>query len=104
MAINSIVSGGCVVSGAELNRCLLFSNVRVNSYSQVRNSVLMPDVNVGRNCRIEKAIIDRGVELPAGTDIGLDRAADEARGFRVTENGVTLVTPDMLGQPLHQFR
>lgn len=103
-AINSIVSGGCVVSGAELNRCLLFSNVRVNSFSQVRESVLMPDVNVGRNCRIEKAILDRGVELPPGTDIGLDRAADEARGFRVTEKGVTLVTPDMLGQPLHQIR
>ncbi len=104
MAINSIVSGGCIVSGAELNRCLLFSNVRINSYSRVRESVIMTDVEVGRNCRIERAIIDRGVILPPGTDIGLDRAADEAKGFRVTENGVTLVTPDFLGQSLHRFR
>ena len=104
MAINSIVSGGCVVSGAELNRCLLFTNVRVNSYSRVRESVIMPDVDVGRNCRIERAIIDRGVVLPPGTDVGLDRAADEAKGFRVTDSGVTLVTPDFLGQSLHRFR
>ncbi len=104
MAINSIVSGGCIVSGAELNRCLLFTNVRVNSYSQIRESVLMPEVVVGRNCRIERAIIDRGVVLPPGTDVGLDRAADEAKGFRVTEKGVTLVTPDFLGQSLHRQR
>jgi len=104
MAINSIVSGGCIVSGAELNRCLLFSNVRVHSYSRIRESVIMPDVIVGRNCRIERAIIDRGTFLPPGTDVGLDRAADEARGFRVTDNGVTLVTPDSLGQSLHRHR
>lgn len=104
MAINSIVSGGCIVSGAELNRCLLFSNVRVHSYSRVRDSVIMPDVVVGRNCRIERAIIDRGVVLPSGTDVGLDRAADEAKGFRVTDDGVTLVTPDFLGQSLHRLR
>jgi len=104
MAINSIVSGGCIVSGAELNRCLLFSNVHINSYSRVRESVIMPDAVIGRNCRVERAIIDRGVVLEAGTDVGLDRAADEARGFRVTDNGVTLVTPDALGQSLHKFR
>jgi len=104
MAINSIVSGGCIVSGAELNRCLLFSNVRVRSYSRVRESVIMPDVTVGRNCRVERAIIDRGTMLPDGTDVGLDRAADEARGFRVTDKGITLVTPDSLGQSLHRIR
>lgn len=104
MAVNSIVSGGCVVSGAELNRCLLFSNVRVHSYSRVRESVIMPNVTVGRNCRIERAIIDRGTVLPAGTDVGLDRAADEAKGFRVTDKGVTLVTPGFLGQNTHRFR
>jgi len=104
MAVNSIVSGGCIVSGAELNRCLLFSNVRVNSYTKVTESVIMPEVVVGRNCQIERAILDRGTVLPPNTEVGVNRADDEARGFRVTDKGITLVTPDNLGQSLHKLR
>ena len=103
-AHDSLVSGGCVISGARINRSLLFSNVNVHSYATVTDSVLLPEVDVGRNCRITKAIIDRGCQLPENTVIGEDHAADKERGFRVTDNGVVLVTPDMLGQSLHSFR
>jgi glucose-1-phosphate adenylyltransferase len=103
-AINSMVSGGCVVSGASVNKSLLFSRVRVHSYSQVSESVVLPDVDIARNCRIHRAIIDRGAKIPEGTVIGEDAEADRSRGFRVTDTGLTLVTPDMLGQHLHFTR
>jgi glucose-1-phosphate adenylyltransferase len=96
-AINSVVSGGCIISGATLRRSICFSNVRVHSYSEVEDSVLLPDVEVERNCRIRKAIIDRGCIVPEGTVIGHSREDDLARGFRVTEKGVVLVTREMLG-------
>ncbi|MFT4747574.1 MAG: glucose-1-phosphate adenylyltransferase [Congregibacter sp.] len=96
-AINSVVSGGCIISGATLRRSLCFSNVRVHSYSEVEDSVILPDVEVGRNCRIRKAIIDRGCVISEGTIIGHSREDDLARGFRVTEKGVVLVTREMLG-------
>ncbi|MFT5003723.1 MAG: glucose-1-phosphate adenylyltransferase [Flavobacteriales bacterium] len=96
-AINSVVSGGCIISGATLRRSLCFSNVRVHSYSEVEDSVLLPDVEVGRNCRIRKAIIDRGCIIPEGMIIGHSCEDDLARGFRVTEKGVVLVTREMLG-------
>jgi glucose-1-phosphate adenylyltransferase len=96
-AINSVVSGGCIISGATLRRSLCFSNVRVHSYSDIEDSVLLPDVEVERNCRIRKAIIDRGCIIPEGTVIGHSREDDLARGFRVTEKGVVLVTREMLG-------
>ena len=103
-AHDSMVSGGCVISGARINHSLLFSNVKVNSYATVTDSVILPEVNIGRHCRINKAIIDRGCMLAEGTIIGEDHAADRQRGFRVTDNGVVLVTPDMLGQSLHFTR
>ncbi len=103
-AHDSMVSGGCVISGSRVLRSMLFSNVNVKSYSTVTDSVLLPEVVVGRHCRINKAIIDRGCQLPDNTVIGEDHAQDKARGFRVTENGVVLVTPDMLGQSLHSIR
>ena len=96
-AINSVVSGGCIISGATLRRSLCFSNVRVHSYSEIEDSVLLPDVEVERNCRIRKAIIDRGCIVPEGTVIGHSHEDDLARGFRVTEKGVVLVTREMLG-------
>ncbi len=99
-AINSVVSGGCIVSGATLRRTICFSNVRVHSYSEVVDSVILPEVEIKRNCRIRKAIIDRGCIIPEGTVIGHSQAEDEARGFRVTDKGVTLVTREMLGQPV----
>jgi glucose-1-phosphate adenylyltransferase len=103
-AIQSMVSGGCVVSGAEIRDSLLFSRSRVDSYSSVSSSVVLPDVNIGENCRITKAIIDRGSVIESGTVIGEDHDADRERGFRVTDSGLTLVTPDMLGQNLHFTR
>ena len=103
-AIESMVSGGCVISGASVNHSLLFSRVRVHSYSTVTDSLVLPDVDIGENCRINKAIIDRGSIIEAGTVIGEDHDADRDRGFRVTKDGLTLVTPDMLHQSLHFTR
>jgi len=103
-AIQSMVSGGCVVSGAHIRGSLLFSRSRVRSRSEVTESVLLPDVDVGEDCRIQRAIIDRGSVIQAGSVIGEDHDADRERGFRVTKSGITLVTPDMLGQQLHFTR
>lgn len=103
MAIDSLVSGGCIVSGAQVHRSLLFTNVRVNSYANIQDSVILPNVNIGRSCRITKAIIEKGSEIPADMVIGEDRAEDEKR-FTVSPGGVVLVTPEMLGQGLHSFR
>ncbi|MEY2699853.1 MAG: hypothetical protein RIQ52_608 [Pseudomonadota bacterium] len=103
MAIDSMVSGGCVISGAEVRHSLLFSNVRVNSYSQVRDSVILPDVNIGRHCRITRAVIDRGCDIPPHTVIGENPEEDRKR-YYVSPRGVVLVTPDDFGQPLHYAR
>jgi glucose-1-phosphate adenylyltransferase len=95
MAINSIVSGACIISGAVINQSLLFSNVRVDERSNVFRSVVLPNVKIGTGCTIRQAILDEGCEVPDGMQIGVDRGADAAR-FHVTENGVALVTPEML--------
>jgi glucose-1-phosphate adenylyltransferase len=94
-AINSLVSGGCIISGATVRESILFSNTHIKERSQVHRSVLLPNVRVGSNCRINKAIIDEGAEIPDNTEIGVDSAADRLN-FHVTEGGVALVTPDML--------
>lgn len=104
VALQSMVSGGCVVSGAKVKRSLLFSNCVVDSYTTVTESVVLPKVHIGKNCRINRAIIDSGAIIPDGTVIGEDAEADRARRFRVTDSGLTLVTPDMLGQHLHLTR
>jgi len=103
-AVDSMVSGGCVISGARLRRSLLFSNVDVEARSNLERTVVLPDVTIGADCDVRRAIIDRGCKIPDGMRIGHDAVEDRARGFRVTEGGVTLVTPDMLGQPTHTFR
>ncbi|MDJ0907284.1 MAG: glucose-1-phosphate adenylyltransferase [Woeseiaceae bacterium] len=103
-AIQSMVSGGCVVSGASVRGSLLFSRVRVHSYGRVADSVVLPDVDVGEGCDIRRAIIDRGAKIDPGMQIGVDHDEDRARGFRVTDKGITLVTPEMLGQALHFTR
>jgi glucose-1-phosphate adenylyltransferase len=103
MAVDSMVSGGCVVSGAIVRHSLLFSKVRVNSYTVVEHSVILPEANIGRNCQITKAIIEKGCTVPEGTIIGEDRAEDEKR-FHVSPGGVVLVTPEMLGQERHHVR
>ncbi len=99
-ALDSIVSGGCVISGALLNHSLLFSQVKLHSYTVVEDSVVLPEVDIGRHCHIKRAIIDRGCRLPEHTVIGEDPAADTQR-FRVTPNGIILITPEMLGQKTH---
>ncbi|MEN8178104.1 MAG: glucose-1-phosphate adenylyltransferase [Pseudomonadota bacterium] len=97
MALDSVVSGGCIISGASIERSLLFSSVRVHSYATMDETVVLPEVEIGRHCRIKRAIIDRGCQLPNNTVIGEDPEED-ARRFRVTSKGIVLVTPDMLGQ------
>lgn len=103
MAVDSLVSGGCIISGATIRNSLLFSNVCVDDYSQINSTVLLPEVVVGKNCVIKKAVIDKGCEIPDGMVIG-ENLADDERRFYVTPNGVVLVTPDMLGQQLHYVR
>ncbi len=99
MAVDSTISGGCIISGSKLNKSLLFSNVRIHSYSDIEETVILPEVTIGRNCRIKKAIIDRGCDVPPGMVIGYDHEQDKANGFRITDKGVVLVTRGMLGQP-----
>ena len=103
-AIESMVSGDCIISGASVHKSVIFSRTRIHSYSTVQNSVVLPDVDIGERCEIDNAIIDRGTKVPEGTKIGIDHDDDKARGFRVTRAGKTLVTPDMLGQELHVTR
>ncbi len=104
VATDSMVSGGCLISGARLNRSLLFSNVRAHSFARVEQSVVLPEVDIGRRAHIHRAIIDRGCKIPEGMVIGVDHEADRKRGFRVSEGGIVLVTPAMLGQKLHFWR
>jgi len=99
-ALDTLVSGGCLTTGSTLRNSILFSNVRVHSYSLVENSVLLPDVIVHRHCRLNRCIIDKGTDIPEGTVIGMDPKED-AKHFYVSNNGVTLVTAEMLGQYLH---
>lgn len=103
MAVDSMVSGGCIISGSKISHSLLFSKVHVHSYSLVEDSVVLPNAEIGRNCVIKNAVIDKGTKIPPGTHIGVDREEDKKR-FRVTENGIILVTPDMIGSKLHNVR
>jgi len=104
MAVDSMVSGGCIISGALVRHSLLFSNVRIHSFAHVEDSVILPNVDVGRGCVLRRAIVDHWCRLPDGLRIGCDRAEDEAAGFHVSEGGVTLVTPEMLGQTVNRVR
>jgi glucose-1-phosphate adenylyltransferase len=97
IAVNSMVSGGCIISGAEVNQSLMFSNVRVDERSYVERSLLFPDSKIGAGCIIKRAIIDTGGVVPPGTQIGVNPAED-ARRFYMSENGVALVTRDMLAK------
>ncbi len=93
MAVDSVISSGCIVSGGVVRNSVLSPDVRVNSYTEVDSSILFSHVNVGRHCRIRRAIIDRDVHIPEGTVIGYDTEADRQRYF-VTESGITVVTRD----------
>jgi len=91
VAMNSIVSAGCIISGGRVIRSVLSPGVRVNSYCEVENSILMHNVEIGRYSRIRNAIIDSEVKIPEGTTIGFELEADRLRGYLVTESGIVVV-------------
>jgi glucose-1-phosphate adenylyltransferase len=95
MAVDSMVSGGCIISGATVRRSLLFSSCRVNSFARTTEAVLLPEVDVGRHARLNKVVVDRGCHIPEGLVIGENPELD-ARRFERSDGGVTLVTAEML--------
>jgi glucose-1-phosphate adenylyltransferase len=103
LAISSLVSGGCIISGATVVRSLLYSNVKVRGFSIVEDSVLLPNVDVGRNVKIRRAVVDKNCIIPEGLTVGYNREEDSRR-FHVSSNGITLITPDMLGQDMGRIR
>jgi len=100
IATDSLVSGGCIISGSSVHRSLLFSAVHVHSYCTVEESVVLPNVDIGRNVVLKRAVVDKHCRLPSGLTVGIDPDEDRRR-FHVTERGITLVTPDMLSQHIH---
>jgi glucose-1-phosphate adenylyltransferase len=95
MAIDSIVSGGCIISGSRVGRSVLFSKVRVNSYCNVEGAVLLPGVEIGRYVRLRNVVVDSGCILPEGMVVG-ENPEDDMRRFHRTEHGITLITQDMI--------
>ncbi len=94
-AISSVVSGGCIISGSSLHRCLLFTGVRAHSYSTLEGVIAMPHADIGRNAELTNVVIDRGVIIPEGLVVGQDPELD-AKRFRRTEGGVCLITQPMI--------
>ena len=103
MAVDSLVSGGNVISGAVVRRSLLFSRVHVHSTAVVEDSVILPGVDIGEGARLRRVVVDKHCNIPTGIKIGFDPVAD-AKRFHVSARGITLVTPEMLGQRIHQIR
>lgn len=91
MALDSIVSPGCIISGGRVERSILSSQVRVNSYAHVADSIIFEGVNIGRHAKVRRAIIDKGVHIPENVEIGYDLEADQARGFVVSPGGVVVI-------------
>jgi glucose-1-phosphate adenylyltransferase len=100
-ATDSLVSGGCLISGACITNTVLFSDVRVHSYANIDGSVILPKATIHRNVILKNVVVDRGCVIPEGMQIGVDLALDAER-FYVSEKGIVLVTPDMLGQDLYR--
>jgi glucose-1-phosphate adenylyltransferase len=94
-AVTSLVSGGCIVSGASLRRSLLFTRVHLHSHARVEGAVILPDVDVGRHARLKNVVIDRGVKIPEGLVVGEDPELD-GRRFRISPNGICLITQPMI--------
>ena len=94
ICLDSIVSGGCIISGGKVQNCVLSPRVRINSYAEVKESVLMEGVEVGRYCKIKRAIIDKGVKVPPGTEIGYDIREDRKRFF-VSKGGIVVIPKGM---------
>lgn len=103
MATDSLVSGGCIISGASVNQSVLFSDVRVNSFSTITDSVILPKVEIGRDVKLKRVVVDKGARIPDGMEIGFDLDLDRKR-FHVSDKGIVLVTPTMLGEPTHRIR
>ncbi len=103
MAVDSLVAGGCIVSGSTVQRSVLFSNVRVHDYATVEDCVILPNVDIGRGAVLRRAVVDKHCRVPAELHVGLDPEEDRRR-FSVTPLGVTLVVPEMLGQHVHHLR
>jgi glucose-1-phosphate adenylyltransferase len=103
MATDSLISGGCIVSGSVINQSVVFSDVRVHSFCEIKDSVILPEVTIGRNVKLNRVVIDKGAEIPEGMEIGFNTEEDKKR-FYVTDKGITLVTPAMLGKPTHRIR
>ena len=97
-AVDSTVSSGCIISGAKISHSLLFSDVHVHSFSNIEKSVILPQVDIARHVNIKRAIIDLGCQIPEGMDIGINKEHDIARGFRISHDGIVLVTKDMLSK------
>jgi len=98
--LNCLVASGCIVSGAAVHRSLLFGDVTVERGSRIEDSVILPEVHIGYGVRLRRAVVDKYCHLPDGLEAGFDRAADEAR-FHVSPGGGVLITPEMLGQRVH---
>lgn len=103
MAVDSLVSGGCIISGALVRSSLLFSNVYMDSYSVVEDSVILPNVKVSSNVTLKRVVVDKHCVIPEGLTVGVNREED-AKRFYVSKKGITLITPDMLGQQIHRVR
>ena len=103
IATDSMVSGGCLISGSTVDNSVLFSDVRVHSYCNIKGAVILPKVTVNRHAVLRNVVIDRGSVIPEGMEIGLNLEEDRKR-FYVSEKGIVLVTPEMLGQNLHSAR
>lgn len=97
MAIDSLISGGCIISGAAVKRSLLFSSVTVHSWTSIEDSVILPGVDIGRRALLKRCVIDKNCRIPDGMIVGVDPEADRKR-FHVSPKGITLVTAEMLGQ------
>jgi len=103
MATDSLISGGCIISGASITQSVIFSNVHVHSYSMIQDSVIMPNVEIARHVKLNRVVVDTDARIPEGVEIGFDVELDRKR-FYVSEEGITLVTAEMLGQSKNRIR
>jgi len=97
------VSGGCIISGGHVHHSLLFSDIRVGSQSEITDSVILSGCRIGERVKLHRVVLDNKCEIPDGMQIGFNREED-AKSFHVSPSGITLVTPDMLGQSIHHVR